>query len=318
MATERASASDIRMGRRVTLRDLQVLLAVAQFGSMAKAASHLSITQPAISQAVANLERAFSARLIDRGPRGAVLTSYGEAIQQRGLEVFDALQLGARDIKYLSNPGSGDVWIGANEVLLGGFVPAVVQRLADQHPKIVVHALTANTSEFEFEKLRERKLDLLLGRIMPQVDDDLSVETLFEEGISIVVGQSSPWARRRKVTLAELGSEPWIFSEPDNIVRSHLSQVFRNNGLDDPQISVVTVSMHLRLALVGTGKYLSTIPNSLLRYSANRWSLKILPIDLGLRLPVGIFTLKDRTLSPAALNVIKNVRSVAKAVAKEW
>src|SRR5262245_35550347 len=119
MAAERTPASDNRMGRRVTLRDLQVLLAVAQFGSMAKAASQLSITQPAVSQAVANLERAFSARLIDRGPRGAVLTSYGEAIQQRGLEVFDALQLGTRDIEYLSNPGSGDVWIGANEVLLG-------------------------------------------------------------------------------------------------------------------------------------------------------------------------------------------------------
>jgi len=318
MAAERTSASDIRMGRRVTLRDLQVLLAVAQFGSMAKAASHLSITQPAVSQAVANLERAFGARLIDRGPHGAVLTSYGEAIQRRGVEVFDVLKQGSRDIEYLSDAGTGDVWLGANEVLLGGFVPAVVQRLADQHSKIVIHALTVNTSEFEFEKLRERKLDLLLGRIMPQIDDDLNVETLFDEGLSVVVGQSSPWARRRKVTLAELGDGPWIFSEPENIVRSHLSQVFRNNGLDDPQFSVVTVSMHLRLALLGTGKYLSTIPNSLLRYSVDRWSLKILPIDLGLKLPVGIFTLKNRTLSPVALNFIKNVRSVAKSVAKGW
>jgi DNA-binding transcriptional LysR family regulator len=318
MVAERTSVSDIRMGRRVTLRDLQVLLAVAQFGSMAKAASRLSITQPAVSQAVANLERAFGARLIDRGPHGAVLTSYGQAIQRRGIEVFDVLKQGSRDIAYLSDAGSGDVWIGANEVLLGGFLPAVFQRLADQHSKIVIHALTVNTSEFEFEKLRERKLDLLLGRIMPQIDDDLNVEILFEEGLSVVVGQSSPWARRRKVTLAELRDGPWIFSEPENIVRSHLSQAFRNNGLDDPQFGVVTASMHLRLALLGTGKYLSTIPNSLLRYSVDRWSLKVLPLDLGLKLPVGIFTLKNRTLSPVALNFIKNVRSVAKSVAREW
>jgi DNA-binding transcriptional LysR family regulator len=78
------------------------------------------------------------------------------------------------------------------------------------------------------------------------------------------------------------------------------------------------VSMHLRLALLATGKYVSTIPNSFVRYGVERWSLKILPIDLGLRLPVGIFTLKNRTLSPVALNFINNVQSVAKSVAREW
>src|SRR3954454_16083096 len=106
MAAERTSAYDIRMGRRETLRDLQVLVAVAQFGSMAKAASHLSITQPAVSQAVANLEHAFGARLIDRGPHGAVLTKYGEAIRRRGTEVFDILKQGSRDIEYLSEIGT--------------------------------------------------------------------------------------------------------------------------------------------------------------------------------------------------------------------
>ena len=306
------------MCRRVTLRDLQILLAIAQFGSMAKAASHLSITQPAVSQAVANLERAFGARLIDRGPLGAVLTSYGEAIQKRGMEVFDVLKQGSRDIEYLSDARTGDVWIGANEVLLGGFVPAVVQRLAEQHSNIAVHALTVNSSDFDFEKLRERKLDLLLGRIMPQIDDDLNVEPLFEEGLSVVVGQSSPWARRRKVALAELAGGPWIFGEPDNIVRSLVSQVFCDNGLDAPRVGIVSVSMHLRLALLATGKYISTIPNSFVRYGVDRWSLKILPIDLGLRLPVGIFTLKNRTLSPVALNFIKDVRTVAKSEAKGW
>ncbi len=318
MPAARTLASDIRMYRRVTLRDLQILLAIAQFGSMAKAASHLSITQPAVSQAVANLERAFGARLIDRGHLGAVLTSYGEAIQKRGMEVFDVLKQGSRDIEYLSDARTGDVWIGANEVLLGGFVPAVVQRLAEQHSNIAVHALTVNSSDFDFEKLRGRKLDLLLGRIMPQIDDDLNVEPLFEEGLSVVVGQSSPWARRRKVALAELAGGPWIFGESDNIVRSLVSQVFCDNGLDAPRVGIVSVSMHLRLALLATGKYISTIPNSFVRYGVDRWSLKILPIDLGLRLPVGIFTLKNRTLSPVALNFIKDVRTVAKSEAKGW
>ncbi len=318
MAMGRAPISDIRAGRRVTLRDLQVLLAVAQFGSMAKAASHLSITQPAVSQAIGNLERAFSARLIDRGPHGAVLTNYGEAIQRRGMEVFDVLKQGSRDIQYLSDAGAGDVWIGANEVLLGGFVPAVVERLADQHPNVAIHAVTANTSEFDFEKLRDRSFDLMLGRMMPQIDNDLSVEPLFEEGLSVVVAERSPWARKRKVTLAELMEAPWIFAERDNVVRSEISKVFAAHGLDAPRANVVSASMHLRLALLSTGKYVSTIPNSFIRYGVERWSLKVLPIDLGLRLPVGIFTLKNRSLSPVALKFIDNVRAVAKSSGKDW
>jgi DNA-binding transcriptional LysR family regulator len=234
------------------------------------------------------------------------------------VEVFDALRQGSRDIAHLSDAGSGDVWIGANEVLLGGFVPAVLQRLGAQYPNIAMHALTVNTSDFDFEMLRERKLDLLLGRIMPQIDDDLSVETLFEEGLSVVVGKSSPWARLRKVKLADLAGGPWIFGEPDNVVRSLIAQVFCNNGSEGPRVSIVSVSMHLRLALLATGRYLSTIPDSFVPYAVDRWSRKILPIDLGLKMPVGIFTLRSRTLSPVALNFINHVRGVASSAAKEW
>jgi DNA-binding transcriptional LysR family regulator len=225
------------------------------------------------------------------------------------MEVFDVLKQGSRDIEYLSDAGTGDVWIGANEVLLGGFVPTVLQRLTEQHPNIAVHASTVNTSHFDFAKLRERKLDLLLGRIMPDIENDLDVEPLFEEGLSVVVGQSSSW-RTWQANPGYLASRI-MWSEL-------LFPKYSVTRLDAPRVSIVSVSMHLRLALLASGQYVSTIPNSFVEYGVQRWSLKILPIDLGLRLPVGIFTLKNRTLSPVALNFIKNVRSVAKSAAKNW
>jgi DNA-binding transcriptional LysR family regulator len=124
--------------------------------------------------------------------------------------------------------------------------------------------------------------------------------------------------QKAEVTLAELAAGPWILGEPDNAVRSLVSKVFLESGLEAPRVGVVSVSMHLRLALLASGNYVSTIPNSFVRYAVDRWSLKILPVDLGLRLPVGIFTLKNRSLSPVALNLIKSVRSIAKSVGKEW
>jgi DNA-binding transcriptional LysR family regulator len=311
----RAPASDSRIAGRIKLRDLHILSSVVQFGSMAKAASHLAITQPTVSEAIADLEHAVGVRLLDRGPRGVTPTVYGDALLKRGLEAFDSLNQGMRDIDFLSKPGAGEVWIGCGEPLMGGVVSATIQRLAQYHPDVIVHAAQVNASDFDFRPLRERKLDLMLGRkLMPNVDDDLALEVLFEEQLVVVVGARNRWAGRREVTLAELLDERWIFSEPTNAVQLVVSGAFRSNGLNLPKIGVVSTSMHLRFSLLATGQYVSAIPSALVRYNADPWQLKILPVDLGVRLPCGIITLKNRTLSPVVQLFIENARSVAKLI----
>src|SRR5678816_732429 len=98
-----------RISNRVKLRDLHILSAVAQLGSMAKAASHLAITQPTVSQAIADLEHAVGVRLLDRGPHGVAVTVYGQTLLRRASEAFDALKQGMRDIEFIAAPGAGDV-----------------------------------------------------------------------------------------------------------------------------------------------------------------------------------------------------------------
>jgi DNA-binding transcriptional LysR family regulator len=311
--------SDVRLSRRLTLRDLQILFSVMQLGSMAKAAVHLAVTQPTVSQAIADLEDAVGVRLLDRSPRGVTPTTYGEVLLKRGLEAFDALKQGIRDIERLTTPGAGDIWVGSAETWLGGFVPAVIRRLAESHPKVVIHAVHANASDFDFQDLRARKLDLMIGRIHnSQVDDDFDVEVLFEEPHCVVVTQQNPWAKRRRVTLADLKDERWIFAERNNIVTSLLSDVFRANGLELPAARVVTTSMALHLPLLASANYIATLPCSILRYCLERWSLKALPIDLGIRSPVGIFTLKQRTLSPIVQVFIEAARAEAKLLQQEF
>jgi DNA-binding transcriptional LysR family regulator len=311
--------TDSHIGRRIKLRDLQILFSVAQLGSMAKAASHLSITQPTVSQAIADLEDAVGVRLFDRSTQGVVLTVYGDILLKSGLDAFDALKQGMRGIEFLATPGAGDVWIGCAEVTLHGFVPAVIQRLAQHHPKIVVHAADVNPAENEFHRLRGRGLDLMIGRgsAPGQVDDDLHVENLFEESFCVVTAAHNPWARRRKVTLAELMNESWIFGEPGNRTQALISGVFRAKGLGLPPISVYTTSMNLRLALLVSGNYISCIPSSTYRYGAQGRPLKALPVDMGLKLPMAIFTLKNRTLSPVVQLFIEHARAVAKTMAKD-
>jgi DNA-binding transcriptional LysR family regulator len=98
---------DHRVGRRLKLRDLHILLAVAQAGSMAKAATRLAISQPAISRAIADMEHTLKVLLFDRSPQGIEPTQFGRALLKRGVAVFDELKQGVQDIEFLSNPESG-------------------------------------------------------------------------------------------------------------------------------------------------------------------------------------------------------------------
>ena len=307
---------DRRIGRQLKLRDLHVLFAVAQFGSMAKAASHLSVTQPAISQAIADLERTVGVRLVDRGPRGVVPTIYGERLLKRGTEAFDSLKLGMRDIEFLLDPGVGEVSVGADmSYIAGGFMSAIIQRVSKRHPHLAVHVVETTTAMEgpELRELRERKVDLMLGRLInPIAAEDLRVETLFDESIVMAASAQSRWATRRKIDMAELLGEAWIVAPPNTMARTLFESAFRARGLEPPRPRVTTYSMLLRMQLLATGRYLAVFTDSTVRYSADRWDLKILPVELGPRLPVVAVVLKNRTPTPAVQLFIDQVRALTK------
>src|SRR5215471_352339 len=95
------------VSRRMRLRDLHVFFTVTQRGSMAKAATDLGITQPAVSRVIAELEHAMGVRLLDRSPQGIEPTEYGRALLRRGISVFDELTQGIKDIRFLADPTVG-------------------------------------------------------------------------------------------------------------------------------------------------------------------------------------------------------------------
>ena len=305
---------DARIGRRLKLRYLHILFAVVRAGSMAKAAAQLGVTQPAISQAVGDLEATLGVRLLDRGPRGVAPTLFGDALLKRGAEALDALRQGVRDIEFLADPSSGEVWIGASESYIsGGYFSAILASLTRQYPRVVVHVVEANTAALEFHELRARKVDLMLGRVSgPIRDDDLRVEALYGEAIVVAAGLDHRHARRRKLELKELADNSWILAPPNTVVRDLVGGAFRAQGMEPPRLSITTYSMQLRMQLLATGGYVSPVPESLLCYNAVRWSLCALPVVLGKPLPVVVVTLKDRTLSPVAELFIAHARTVTK------
>src|SRR5437879_1130143 len=199
-------APEERIGRRLRFRDLQVLFAVVQSGSMAKAAAHLGLTQPAVSDIVAGLEQMFGVRLFDRNPRGVEPTIYGHAILKRGRAAFDELRQGIKDIDFLSDPTTGELKIGCPASVLGGTLSLAVEHFSRQYPRVVLHFDEVTSPCSDFPSLRERKHDLILARVSrPLVDEeDLDVEILFQDPLLIAADLRSKWARRRKIDPAEL------------------------------------------------------------------------------------------------------------------
>jgi len=307
-----------RIGRRLRLRDLHILFAVVQWGSMAKAAANLRISQPSVSEAIADLEHTVGVRLLDRSPQGVEPTAYGRALLHRSHAAFDELRQGIRDIEFLADPTAGELRIASPETLTAGLLPAIIERMSRKYPRMVFHVVQANTVTLEFRELRERSVDLALARLLkPLAADDLDAETLFDDRLFVVAGARHPLARRRKVEFAELAKAQWIAIPPDNAAGSFAAEAFQASGLGLPKPTVVTFSHHVRYHLLASGRYVTTLPGSALRFNAEYFSLKVLSVDVPFPLrPVAIVTLKNRTLSPVAKLFVDCAREVAKPLTK--
>jgi DNA-binding transcriptional LysR family regulator len=308
---------DHRIGRRVRLRDLHILFAVVQHGSMAKAGAHLGMTQSAVSQAIAALEQAVNARLLDRTARGVEPTMYGAALLRRGRNAFDELRQGIKEIEFLSDAMAGEVRIGCPDSLAAGIVAPVVERLCRKYPRVVLHV--SNSDEMQLTDLQERSVDVVFGRLVAPLPDrfaeDFDVEVLYHDRFRLAAGPRSQWSRRRKVALADLVKEPWILPPSGAPGGSAILAAFRAHGLPVPRATMATFSVHLRNYLAMSGHFIVALPASVLQVNAKIFSLKELPIDLPMQpWPVAIVTLKNRTLSPTVRLFIECARDVAKSI----
>jgi DNA-binding transcriptional LysR family regulator len=122
--------------RRVKLRDLDILLAVVQAGSMSKAAEDLAISHPVVSKTITDLEHALGVRLFDRTARGVEPTRYGRALLKRSVVIFDELRSGISEIEFLSDPTLGSLSVGATEPVMNGLVLAALEQLVQRYPGI--------------------------------------------------------------------------------------------------------------------------------------------------------------------------------------
>ena len=300
-----------QVAHRLRFRDVRVLQVVFQCGSMAKAAEQLAMSQPAVSKAVADMERTIGASLFDRGARGAQLTRYGLVLLERGQAILDELKQGLAEIDFLADPTAGEVSIGSTEPMTA-IVAAVIERMSRAYPRVVFNVTAADTNLLH-RHLRERSIDVAITRMVgTDTDDDFDAEILFDDPLVVVAGKLHPMVRRRNISLRELTEEKWILGPSNGFLGPFIQAAFAEEGLQVPQARVISTSTDLRNNLLNAGRYLTVLPAAMLRFPRPHPSLRALAVPMAsTRRPIGIVKLRNRHLNPIAAVFASVAREVA-------
>src|SRR5436305_4892420 len=307
---------DARIGRRLRLRDLHILLAVVQSGSMAKAALHLSMSQPAVSKAVADMEHFLGVRLLERSTRGVEATRYGAALVRRGNAVFNELSQGVKEIEFLADPTVGELRIGTTDPLAAAIAAPIIDALSRQHPRVAFHVVTGDLSTLVLA-ITARNVEFAISRLLDEVPvSDMETETLFHDPYVVVAGPQNPWTQRRGFQLADLLGEAWVIPPYDTVQGRQNAAAFRESGVDPPRPTVTTLSLNLRNTLLATGRFLTVLPSFALTLAGKSSSLRALPLELPrTRRAIGVVRRKNRLLSPLGELFLDRVRAMAKPLA---
>jgi DNA-binding transcriptional LysR family regulator len=285
---------DDRIGRRLRLKDLHTLQTVAELGSMAKASGRLALSQPAISKAVSDMEHALGASLLERSSRGVELTESGRMLVERARVIFDEVRQGISDIENLSDPAQGTIRIGTTEPVTG-IVSEIISHLASKYPRLSYDVIVTDLDTLMSE-LRERKHDVLVSRWDTlRVADDLKAQLLFKSPLAVMASRGHPLLLRKKLDLGDLMQEQWTLSPVDSFLGRTVVDLFRRRKLPLPTAIVTTISIHMRLDLLASGRFLTVLPAQILQHPSNKAWLRALDVDLSdSSQPVALVTLKRR------------------------
>ena len=163
-------------------------MAVVQAGGIGKAARRLNTSQSAISRSIAELEHAFGVRLLDRSRQGVEPTQYGRALFGCGAAVFDELRQGVKSIEFLADPTVGEIRVAGNEYIIAGLIATAFGGLRQQYPGIAIDVASVGAISEQHRRLRERTVDLVVGRVVQSHEEDIDTEVLFNDRITVVAG----------------------------------------------------------------------------------------------------------------------------------
>ena len=311
------TASDLRerLPRHLKMRELRVLLAVAQQGSFRKAGQLLHLTQPAVTAAVAELEKTLGVRLFERTSQGVTPTAQGESFIARASAIFGELRRAAEDVSVISRGARRTLRVGTGGGGWGmGILPEALGRLLDPDPDSFVLIREADEDTL-IDLLKARELDMFFSRLAPLGSDaDLAYQPLFEDSICVLAKRTHPLAARKRVNWDALADERWVTPPSGALAFEHVQRTLYKSGLAMPGHVIESTSAPFALSMVLQGDYLCFGTYLFYEFTVLQPLLTILPVNLPeLKVAFGAVTLKYRELNPLGVRLAEIVAQLAQA-----
>lgn len=300
---------------RLRMRQVALILAVGEHGTLRKASAELGMTQPAATKMIQELESALGQRLFERVGRGQKLTPAGESVLRYFRGMRGSVESMTRELAELALGSSGRVSVGSIMAPSPNLLTRAIVVLKKAYPLLSVD-VKLDTSDRLFELLREGALDVAIGRIRDEHRADYTFTALENEALSVVVGVGHPLAGRRAVPFASLLDYPWILQPLGSPMREVLDQEFRMLQAPTPKGLIETASILTTTNLIGHTQMIGVMPQSIAEHYGEHGLLKVLPCRIQHKMEAfGSITRKDRPLSDAARYFLDALHEQSRATA---
>jgi DNA-binding transcriptional LysR family regulator len=299
------------------LKHLQLLVALDEFRHLGRASEFLSLTQPAVSKSLAEIERMFGLDLFVRSTRGTEPTPYGETVVRFARSVLADFGRTRDEISAVASGAAGRTSVGAMVVAMPVLLTQAVALLKSRSALSTVFIEEGDLTRL-LPRLRVAELDLVVGRLEPgYAAPDLETEALYEEPMSLICRPDDGLLRKRRPGWPDLATRSWVMPPPWASSRIKLNQLFYQQGLNPPVDVVETASFLATLSVVRQRPAIGFVARSVARHIEREGLVKVLGIPVPIELPaVGIITMRGRLRTPATLQLMACLREVAGGLLK--
>ena len=293
-------------------RHLRLLVTLDDFRNIGKAAGKANVTQPAISKALAELERGVGVKLFERSARGVNPTVYGECLIRHARTMLDELAQTRDELRGLVTGTSGKVCVGALSSTVNTLLPQSLALLKSRTPGTNV-LVRENTQEVLLPELWNGNLDLLIGRLpATHAARGLEEKVLFSQPVSIIAGCRHALSRRKSLAWEDLKPYPWILPPVGTLLREPVEKAFEEHGIPLQGNAVETISANVIAGYLQLSDAIAVMASDVANYYAGLGVVSILAIEFARQVPpIGIIWNSERPLSPSAREMMQCLEEVA-------
>lgn len=299
--------------QRVKFRHLQCFLEIARQHSVVKAAAALSVTQPAVSKTIRELEELLGVALFERRGRGIALTRFGEVFLRYAGASVTALRQGVDSITQARTKGGMAIKVGALPTVSTRVMPQAVYLFKQDNTGTVVRVVTGENSVL-LSQLRTGDLDLVVGRLAdPELMTGLSFEHLYSERVSFIVRPGHPLLKAKPFNLAKLAGYTVLLPTEGSIIRPLVDRFLIAHGIASLPDQIETVSMAFGRRYTRMTDAVWLISRGVVAEDLEEGVLAELPVATDATTgPVGLTTRADIPPSLPAVMLMQTIREAAR------